>query len=69
MPRRQVNIHPGKKSVILCIDPDSDSDVVIEEGDTDLKMRCLIVKSEKETEEDAGEQADNEESKVTEEGE
>ena len=31
IPRRQVNIRPEKKTIILCIDPDSDSDVVIEE--------------------------------------
>ena len=31
VPRRQVNIRPKKKTVILCIDPDSDSDIVIEE--------------------------------------
>ena len=29
--RRWVNIKPEKKTIILCIDPDSDSDVVIEE--------------------------------------
>ena len=37
VPRRRVNIRPGKKTVVLCIDPDSDSDLVIEEGEMDFK--------------------------------
>ena len=37
VPRRRVNIRPGKKMVVLCIDPDSDSDIAIEEGETDFK--------------------------------
>ena len=37
VPRRRVNIRPKKKTVILCIDPDSDSDVVIEEEEGDFR--------------------------------
>ena len=43
VPRRQVNIRPKKKTVILCIDPDSDSDIVIEE-EGDFRERCIITK-------------------------
>ena len=39
--RRRVNIGP-KKTVILCIDPDSDSDVIIEEEEGDFRKRCII---------------------------
>ena len=47
----------------MCIDPDSDSDIVIEEGDTDFKGRCLILKSEKEgDDEEEAEQANDEQS-------
>ena len=63
MPRRKVNIRPGKNTVIMCTDPDSDSDIVIEEGETDLKTRCLIVKKEMIEAEDEGAQANDEESK------
>ena len=45
--RRRVNMRPNKGTVILCINPDSDSDVIIEEGERDFKMRCLIMKREK----------------------
>ena len=48
--------------VILCIDPDSDSDVVIEEGEEDFKERCVIIKREKKNAEEEAEQADNEQS-------
>ena len=44
VPRRQVNIRPKKKTVILCIDPDSNSDIVIEEGEGDFRERCVIIK-------------------------
>ena len=44
VPQRQVNIRPKKKTVILCIDPDSDSDIVIEEGEGDFRKRCIIIK-------------------------
>ena len=64
VPRRRVNIRPGKKTVVLCIDPDSDSDIIIEEGEADLKSRCLIVKREKEKE-DEGVQADDEQSELS----
>ena len=37
VPRKWVNIRPNKKMVVLCIDPDSDSDIVIEEGRQILK--------------------------------
>ena len=39
VPRRQVNIRPKKRTVILCIDQDLDSDVVIEEGEEDFRER------------------------------
>ena len=44
VPRRWVNIKPKKKTIILCIDPDSDSDVVIEEEEGDFRERCIITK-------------------------
>ena len=59
MPWRWVNIRPNRKTVILCIDPDSDSDVVIEEWEGNFKERCVIKGDEKNVEEEA-EQADNE---------
>ena len=37
VPRQRVNNRPGKRTVVLCIDPDSDSDIIIEEGEMDLK--------------------------------
>ena len=46
IPRRQVNIRPEKKTIILCIDPDSDSDVVIEEEEGDFRERCIITRKE-----------------------
>ena len=62
VPRRRVNIRPGKKTVVLCIDPDSDSNIVIEEGETDFKTQCLIVKKEKREHESEGEEGDDERS-------
>ena len=62
MPHRQVNVRPKKKTVILCINPDSDSDVVIEEGEEDFKERCLIIKGEERNVEEEAEQADDEQS-------
>ena len=47
VPRRQVNIRPEKKTIILCIDPDSDSDVVIEE-EGDFRERCIITRRNEE---------------------
>ena len=44
VPRRQVNIRLEKKTIILCIDPDSDSDVVIEEEEGDFRERCIITR-------------------------
>ena len=44
VPRRQVNIRPKKKTIILCIDPDSDSDIIIEEEEGDFRERCIITK-------------------------
>ena len=41
VPQRQVNIRPKKITVILCIDPDSDSDMVIEEGEEILEKDAL----------------------------
>ena len=57
VPRRWVNIRPKKKTVILCIYPDSDSDIVIEE-EGDFRERCIITKKKWNVEEEA-EQADN----------
>ena len=37
VPRRRVNIRPRKRTVVLCIDPDLDSNIIIEEGEMDLK--------------------------------
>ena len=37
VPRRRVNIRPSKRTVVLCIDPDSDSDIAIKEGEMDFK--------------------------------
>ena len=62
VPRRRVNIRPGKKMVVLCIDPDSDSDIAIEEGETDFKTRFLIVKKEKREHESEGEEGNDERS-------
>ena len=59
VPRRQVNIWPKKKTAILCIDPDSDSDIIIEEEEGDFRDRCIITKKEGNVEEEA-EQADDE---------
>ena len=39
VPWRWVNIRPKKRTVILCIDPDSDSDIVIEEGEGDFREK------------------------------
>ena len=44
IPRRQVNIRPEKKTIILCIDTDSDSDVVIEGEEGDFGERCIITR-------------------------
>ena len=44
----------------MYIDPDSDSDVVIEEGD--FKERCIIIKGEGRNVEEEAEQADDEQS-------
>ena len=63
VPQRQVNIRPKKRTVILCIDPDSDSDVVIEEGEEDFRERCIIVKGNERDIEEEAEQADDEQSK------
>ena len=50
------------KTVILCIDPDSNSDVVIEEGEGDFKERCIIIKGEERNVEEEAEQADGKQS-------
>ena len=46
----------------MCIDPDSDSDVVIEEGEEDFRERCVIVKGKERNIEEEAEQADDEQS-------
>ena len=62
VPWRQVNIRPKKRTVILCIDPDSNSDIVIEEGKWDFGERCIIIKGEERNIEEEAEQADDEQS-------
>ena len=44
VPRRQVNIRPEKKTIILCIDPDSNSDAIIEEEEGHFRERCIITR-------------------------
>ena len=46
----------------MCIDPDSDSDVVIEEGEGDFRERCIIIKGEERNIEEEAEQADDKQS-------
>ena len=62
IPRRQVNIRPEKKTIILCIDPDSDSDVVIEEEEGNFKERYTITRGNERNVEEEAEQADDERS-------
>ena len=59
VPRQRVNIRPGKRTAVLCIDADLDSDIIIEEGEMDLKAQCLIMKEEKKDHE-SGEEGDDE---------
>ena len=60
IPRRQVNIRPEKRTIILCIDPDSDSDVVIEEEEGNFRERCIITRRNEQNIEEETEQADDE---------
>ena len=46
----------------MCIDSDSNSDVVIEEGEGDFKERCIIIKREERNVEEEAEQADDKQS-------
>ena len=46
----------------MCIDPDSNSDIVIEEGEGDFRERCIIIKEEERNIEEEAEQADDEQS-------
>ena len=46
----------------MCIDPDYDSDVVIEEGEGDFRERCIIIKGEERNVEEEAEQADDKQS-------
>ena len=46
----------------MCIDPDSDSDVIIEEGEGDFRERCIIIKGEERNIEEEAEQPDDEQS-------
>ena len=62
VPQRWVNIRLKKKTVILCIDPDSDSDVVIEEGEGNFRERCIIIKGKEWNVEEEAEQADDKQS-------
>ena len=43
----------------MCIDPDSDSNVVIKEGEGDFKERFVIIKGEERNVEEETEQADD----------
>ena len=62
-----MNVRPGKKSVIICIEPDSDSDIIIEEEEGDFKSCCVIVKGEKEeSSEEEAIQGDDKRSEATE---
>ena len=47
---------------MLCIDPDSDSDIVIEEGEGDFRERCIIIEGKERNVEGKAEQADDERS-------
>ena len=60
IPRRQVNIRPEKKTIILCINPDSDSDVVIEEEEGNFRETCIITRRNEQNVEEEAEQADDE---------
>ena len=60
VPRRRVNIRPKKKTVILCIDPDSDSGIIIEEEEGDFRERCIITKGNERNVEEEAEQPDDE---------
>ena len=60
VPRRWVNIRPKKKTVILYIDPDSDSDIVTEEEERDFREKCIIIKGNEWNVEEEAEQADDE---------
>ena len=60
VPRRRVNIKPEKKTIILCIDPDSDSDIIIEEEGGDFRERCIITRGNEQNVEEEAEQADDE---------
>ena len=62
VPQRWVNVRPKRKTVTLCINPNSDSDVVIEEGEGDFKERCVIIKGEERNVEEEAEQANDEQS-------
>ena len=62
IPRRQVNIRPEKKTIILCINPDSDSDVVIEEEEGNFRETCIITRRNERNVEEEAEQADDEQS-------
>ena len=46
----------------MCINPDSDSDVVIEEGEEDFRERCITVKENERDIEEEEEQANDEQS-------
>ena len=49
-----------RRQIILCIDPDSDSDVVIEEEEGDFRERCIITRRNEQNVEEEAEQADDE---------
>ena len=44
----------------MCIDPDSDSDVIIEKEEGDFRGRCIITKGNEQNVEEEAEQADDE---------
>ena len=60
VPRRWVNIRPEKKTIILYIDPDSNSDVVIEEEEGNFRERCIITRGNEWNVEAEAKQTDDE---------
>ena len=44
----------------MCIDPDSDSDIAIEEEEGDFRERCIVIKEKEQNVEEEAEQADDE---------
>ena len=64
-PKDELILDQRRRQSYLCIDPDSDSDIVIEEGEGDFRERCIIIKGEEQDVEEEAEQADDEQSEPT----